>query len=53
MFPELEAKIEEARKMGSPAVPMLLGYLSQAEQALHRGDESKAQYYVRIALETR
>lgn len=51
MFSELEAKIAEARNMGSPIVRTLLGYLSRAKRAHDRGDEGRAYYLVNRAME--
>jgi len=49
-FPDIEQKIEEYRKAGSPRVRELLALLSQAERALDRGESEKAERYHRMAL---
>lgn len=49
-YPEIDKRIEEYRKKGSPRVKDLLAYLSKAEKAKHRGEHNKAEQLKNKAL---
>jgi hypothetical protein len=49
-YPEIDKRIEEFRKKGSPRVKDLLAYLSRAEKAKHNGDHDEAERLKNKAL---